>query len=616
MPEVKQTISLKDKVSERLKTIVKNLEQTQKSFEKTETSVKSFEKSLRISDIALGNVFGNVIAGLGKLIAQIPRMGIEFNAMMEGFTSDFTVMLGSLDKAEAKVQELQDIASKTPFEITDLADATKTLLAFGIEADKSTEVLKMLGDVALGNKQKFQSLALVYGQVQAAGKLTGGDLLQLINVGFNPLQIIAEKTGKTMGELRDLMSEGAISAEMVATAFKIATSEGGLFFGGMEAGSRTFMGVLSTLTDNVKQMLGTMFKPAFDMLKSLMQGVNTFVSWIMPAVQSVSDFITKHAEGIKTVIGILGIVAVSVGVAWFIAWLPVNLVTLLIVGGIALLTIGVIKLAQWFADMGLTFGSVVGAMAGGVAWFGTIFYNIWQGVKAVFDLVSTLMYNGWALFVNSLVDNFGEGVATTLEVLDSFGQSALWVLGKIADMIDFIFGSNLSDTVTKWSGQLYEWTSGLASEIRGGTFKMDYKELPEMPEMLDPNQVFQNVRDQVKGFFDGKKQGGEGADLGTGGEPFDFGGAFDSLDGGLKDINDKLGGKGSLKSVGETTIKEDNLKYLRDIALERYKMGYQTSNPVINFSLSTGDINSGADENALYNKIENILINALRENLT
>ena len=78
------------------------------------------------------------------------------------------------------------MAAKTPFEMGDLASASQTLLSFGDDANKVQGHLKMLGDISLGNKEKFNGLALVFGQVQSQGKLMGQDHLQMINAGFNP----------------------------------------------------------------------------------------------------------------------------------------------------------------------------------------------------------------------------------------------------------------------------------------------------------------------------------------------------------------------------------------------------------------------------------------------
>ena len=81
----------------------------------------------------------------------------------------------------------------------------------------------------MGNAQRFQALSLAFAQVSAAGKLTGQDLLQMVNAGFNPLQEMSKKTGKSISELKDLMADGAISTKMVEDAMASATGAGGRF---------------------------------------------------------------------------------------------------------------------------------------------------------------------------------------------------------------------------------------------------------------------------------------------------------------------------------------------------------------------------------------------------
>lgn len=202
-----------------------------------------------------------VVVGLGKI-------GLEYNSQMEGYVTNFTTLLGSAEAAAKKVDELKQMAAKTPFGMEDLASATQTLLSFGIQADKTTPILKALGDVSLGNKEKFSSLALAFGQVSSAGKLTGQDLNQMINAGFNPLNEISKRTGESMEQLRDRMSKGAVSAKEVEQAFMDATSAGGQFHNGMEAASKTMVGLISTLKDNAKSLVGQVFEPISNSIKN------------------------------------------------------------------------------------------------------------------------------------------------------------------------------------------------------------------------------------------------------------------------------------------------------------------------------------------------------------
>ena len=214
----------------------------------------------KIGTAAVGAVSAAVV-GLGKI-------GVAYNSQMENYTTNFTTMLGSVSAATKKVDELKKFAAKTPFEMGDLAAATQTLLSFGIESEKTGDIMKMLGDVSLGNSQKFSSLALVFGQVSSQGKLMGQDLLQMINAGFNPLQVISEKTGESMESLKERMSAGEIGIAEVTQAFQWATSEGGKFYNGMEAGSKTFSGLVSTLKDNATSLIGEVFQPISDNLSS------------------------------------------------------------------------------------------------------------------------------------------------------------------------------------------------------------------------------------------------------------------------------------------------------------------------------------------------------------
>lgn len=117
--------------------------------------------------------------GIAAVGATVIGLGVNYNSQMEQYQAGFTTMLGDAEKAQGMINNLKDFAASTPFELTDLADASTTLLAFGEDVNNIMPDLKMLGDISLGNKEKFKSLALVFGQVQSQGRLMGQDLLQI-----------------------------------------------------------------------------------------------------------------------------------------------------------------------------------------------------------------------------------------------------------------------------------------------------------------------------------------------------------------------------------------------------------------------------------------------------
>lgn len=205
----------------------------------------------------------------GAAFAYMAKTGLDAAMTMEGLAADFKVMTGSSEKASALLGDISEFAKHTPFSKLGLSDAAKTLMSFGVGVEELMPTLKMLGDVAQGDQNRLNSLALVFGQIQSTGKLMGQDLLQLINQRFNPLEVMAKESGKSVAELKDLMSQGAISARDVARAFQIATSEGGLFYRATEEKAETLQGKMSTLKDNVETALGEMVSAFFPLLKQL-----------------------------------------------------------------------------------------------------------------------------------------------------------------------------------------------------------------------------------------------------------------------------------------------------------------------------------------------------------
>lgn len=240
---------------------------------------------------------------LGAGFVTLAKTGLDAAMTMEGLNAQFTVMTGSAERAKGVIDEIAAFAAKTPFDKLGLSNAAKTLMAFGMSADSVVPTLKMLGDVAGADQNKLNSLALVFGQIQSAGKLTGGDFLQLINQGFNPLTIISQKTGIAVAELKDQMSKGAITADMVTAAFRAATSEGGLFFGNLEAQSQTLAGKLSTLKDNFVTALQNMAEAFLPLLKA---GTDVLIAFdwtpIVSTIQDAAGVVNFLVENLGTLL--------------------------------------------------------------------------------------------------------------------------------------------------------------------------------------------------------------------------------------------------------------------------------------------------------------------------
>lgn len=292
-----------------------SLDQCTNSTSKAATQTKKDTDSMGTSWSGFGvtviGVITGVVTAISSAMISLTKLGLQFNSEIESYTTNFEVLLGDATLAAEKVEQLKEMAAKTPFGIGDLSQATQTLLGFGIEAEKTEDILKMLGDAALGDKTKLQSLSLAFAQATSAGKLMGQDLMQMINAGFNPLNSLAQQTGLSVGQLKEIMSgtseealetmlamegvtdygkqiieQGYISADDLYNALHAATSEGGLFFNGMEKSSQTLSGLISTLTDDFNALMGTAASPLFKWLKSeVLPGAGNLV-------QAFSDLLT------------------------------------------------------------------------------------------------------------------------------------------------------------------------------------------------------------------------------------------------------------------------------------------------------------------------------------
>lgn len=187
-------------------------------------------------------------------LAEFESKVISIRSEMESLHVSFKNLAGE-QMGNELFEQLKEYELRTPMIMNDLAQGAQTMLAFNIPVQEVMEHLKAIGDISMGDSEKFKSLTLAFSQMSATGKLMGQDLLQMINAGFNPLQVISEKTGKSIGELKDEMSKGAISTKMVQDAFHAAASEGGQFNGMLEQQSKTMKGALSNLEGAWQYML-------------------------------------------------------------------------------------------------------------------------------------------------------------------------------------------------------------------------------------------------------------------------------------------------------------------------------------------------------------------------
>lgn len=269
------------------------------NLKKVDKSAKDAGQSAQKSFLDFKNILATIsFVGILQGLTSLGRKIFDLGVQQEQLNIAFTTFLGSAEKAKKLMAELTKFSIITPFTPDQVNRAAKTLLAFGTQAKDIIPTLKMIGDVSAGTGKDLAEMAVIFGQIQSTGRLMGQDLLQLINAGFNPLQIISEKTGKSVKVLKEEMEKGLISFDMVKQAFKDATSEGGLFFNLMEKQSQTVGGKLSTISGNLDEVMKSVFASNTGIIKSFVDALEDASEGLMHFFETADQKQEKYEQSV------------------------------------------------------------------------------------------------------------------------------------------------------------------------------------------------------------------------------------------------------------------------------------------------------------------------------
>lgn len=119
-------------------------------------------------------------AAVGAAWSAVGVVGVRYNAQIEQLQTSFEVMTGSAEKGAAVLERIRQIAAKTPFETEGLASTVQLLMNYNLTAEEAISSMEMLGDISQGNQDKLSRIAMAYGQMSSAGKVTLEDVKQMI----------------------------------------------------------------------------------------------------------------------------------------------------------------------------------------------------------------------------------------------------------------------------------------------------------------------------------------------------------------------------------------------------------------------------------------------------
>lgn len=265
-------IRLKDRFSQGLGKLDRGVD----SFER---NVEGVSKKSTMSFAAIGRSLGalGLVVGAGQLVKTVANLGIE----MEQTRVSFTTFLGSAEKANKAIADLNQFSKVTPFDNAQVIKAGKGLLAFGTAQEELIPTLRRIGDISAGTGKDFNELATIYGKARVAGTLYAEDINQLVEAGVPIMSEFAKALGTTEDQVKKMASEGKLSFNDLEQAFINLTTTGateGINFANlMEKQSKTVGGQISTLMGDLQSIgisIGEAILPVLSKVTNAIRSVN------------------------------------------------------------------------------------------------------------------------------------------------------------------------------------------------------------------------------------------------------------------------------------------------------------------------------------------------------
>lgn len=223
------------------------------------------------SSKAMGAVKAGAAIAVAAMVAvagAVAKVGVDYNAMMEQSQVAWGTILGSQEKAKTTLKELQQMGAKTPYEFEGLDKSAKLLEMAGFHGGNLFTTLTKVGDAVSavgGNDEVLQGVSMALYQMSAKGKISAQEMNQMAERGIPAWQMLADGMHKSVPELMKMSEQGKLLAKDAIPM--MVDAMGTKFKGSMDAQSKTFNGMMSTMKDNLKILAGELSKPLFDQMK-------------------------------------------------------------------------------------------------------------------------------------------------------------------------------------------------------------------------------------------------------------------------------------------------------------------------------------------------------------
>ena len=477
--------------SKNVRRVGDDLETVSKQSKKATSGIKGFADKCNKMTGALSAIaavqLGSVFTGMAGGILNMGIASVQAAAQMRQYEIAFQTMLKSAEAGTQMLRDLQQFAAETPFDVPGVVSAGQQLMAFGFKAEEIIPMLTNLGDAASGlglGTEGVSRLAYALGQMQTSGKLNAQDMMQLTSAGISAWDMLAQAAGKTVAEMKDLCSKGAIDSKAAVQTIVAGMNDQ---FGGMMAKtSDEVAGLLANIEEtagNTSAAVGKYLTEAFN-IKGILKDVSDRLGEFQQKMQTATEQGKSLGDVIKecvpaTVIGVIGAFAA----------------VLAVVSVAAVATLG--------AVLGLTAGMVaIGAAMGAVA---ALVVTYWDEIVdavniAVQAILDTVVIIGTAIteailgVVNWIIGTIGDMWADITGDQDNWFSKFSSMLGDaIKEVEDF------AKKAIDWFGRVFAAKKAIVdtrnADAELAQIQEDYKIYEEGKKTArkpDSNKLFQN----------------------------------------------------------------------------------------------------------------------------
>lgn len=428
--------------SKNVRRVGDDLETVSKQSKKATSGIKGFADKCNKMTGALSAIaavqLGSVFTGMAGGILNMGIASVQAAAQMRQYEIAFQTMLKSAEAGTQMLRDLQQFAAETPFDVPGVVSAGQQLMAFGFKAEEIIPMLTNLGDAASGlglGTEGVSRLAYALGQMQTSGKLNAQDMMQLTSAGISAWDMLAQAAGKTVAEMKDLCSKGAIDSKAAVQTIVAGMNDQ---FGGMMAKtSDEVAGLLANIEEtagNTSAAVGKYLTEAFN-IKGILKDVSDRLGEFQRKMQTA----TEQGKSLRDVIK---------------ECVPAPVIAAMGAFAAALVVVSVAAVATIGAVLGLSAGIVAAGAAIGAAIALIITYwdDLANAVKAaVQGILDTVIIIGTAVteailgVVRWILDTIGDMWA------DITGDHNNW-FNDFADML-----GDAMDAVEDFARKAIEW---------------------------------------------------------------------------------------------------------------------------------------------------------------